>query len=51
MPIIPKNLLAKYGPIMTKDKGVIGIITMVAMVTRARYVANAYHPIEPPYQI
>ena len=52
MPVIPKNLLTKYGLNTTKDKGVIGIITVVAMVTIAtRYVADAYRPIEPPYPI
>ena len=54
MPIVPKNPHTKYGHSMTEDKellmhhcGCYGNLVSIAM----RYVADAYRPKEPPYQI
>ena len=54
MPIVQNNPHTKYGLDMTEDERVIdahcgchGNLVSIAM----RYVADAYHPKEPPYQI
>ena len=54
MPIVPRNLHTKYGLNTTKTKELVTYYSgchdnLVTMATR--YVADAYCPKEPPYQI
>ena len=54
MPIIPKNPHTKYGCNIILDKELLTYHcgchgNLVAIATR--YVDDAYHPKEPPYQI